>query len=30
MTTAVPLDGQGGALLGAMSIFWEADEDESG
>ena len=26
-TTAVPLDGQGGALLGAMSIFWEVDGD---
>jgi len=26
VTTAVPLDGQGGAPLGAMSIFWEADE----
>jgi PAS domain-containing protein len=23
--TAIPLDGQGGVLLGAMSIFWEAD-----
>ena len=23
VTTAIPLDGQGGALLGAMSIFWE-------
>lgn len=27
VTNAVPLDGQGGALLGAMSIFWEVDED---
>lgn len=27
VTTAVPLDGQGGALLGAMSIFWEVDGD---
>jgi PAS domain-containing protein len=27
-TTAVPLDGQGGTLLGAMSIFWEAEEGE--
>ena len=26
-TTAVPLDGQGGALLGAMSVFWEVGED---
>jgi PAS domain-containing protein len=26
-TTAIPLDGQGGALLGAMSIFWEEDGD---
>jgi PAS domain-containing protein len=25
--TAVPLDGQGGALIGAMSIFWEADQN---
>ena len=24
--TAIPLDGQGGALLGAMTIFWEADD----
>jgi len=24
VSTAVPLDGQGGALLGSMSIFWEA------
>jgi PAS domain-containing protein len=23
ITTAIPLDGQGGALIGAMSIFWE-------
>lgn len=23
VTTAIPLDGQGGALLGAMSVFWE-------
>jgi PAS domain-containing protein len=23
---AIPLDGQGGSLIGAMSIFWEADE----
>ena len=29
VTTAIPLDGQGGALLGAMSIFWE-DGDEGG
>ena len=27
VTTAVPLDGQGGKLLGSMSIFWEAPED---
>ena len=27
VTTAVPLDGQGGVLLGAMSIFWEVGED---
>ena len=26
VTTAVPLDGQGGTLLGAMSFFWEEDE----
>jgi PAS domain S-box-containing protein len=26
VTTAIPLDGQGGALLGAMSIFWEEEE----
>lgn len=24
-TTAIPLDGQGGTLLGAMAIFWETD-----
>lgn len=24
-TTAVPLDGQGGTLLGAMAIFWETE-----
>ena len=23
--TAIPLEGQGGELIGAMSIFWEAD-----
>lgn len=28
MATAVPLDGQGGTLLGAMTIFWEAEEGE--
>ena len=28
VTTAIPLDGQGGVLLGAMSIFWEAEPDE--
>lgn len=27
VTTAVPLDGQGGTLLGSMSIFWEAPQD---
>ncbi len=27
MTTAIPLDGQGGTLLGSMSFFWE---DENG
>ena len=26
VTTAVPLDGQGGTLLGAMNFFWEEDE----
>jgi len=25
VTNAVPLDGQGGILLGSMSIFWEVD-----
>ncbi len=24
-TTAIPLDGQGGTLLGAMAFFWETD-----
>ncbi|MGH8990707.1 MAG: PAS domain-containing protein [Acidimicrobiia bacterium] len=24
-TTAIPLDGQGGTLLGAMAIFWETN-----
>jgi PAS domain-containing protein len=24
-TTSIPLDGQGGILLGAMAIFWETD-----
>jgi PAS domain-containing protein len=28
VTTAIPLDGQGGTLLGAMSFFWEEDEDQ--
>jgi hypothetical protein len=28
VTTAVPLDGQGGTLLGAMNFFWEEDEDQ--
>jgi len=27
VTSAVPLDGQGGVLLGSMSIFWEEEED---
>lgn len=27
VTTSIPLDGQGGTLLGAMSIFWEEDGD---
>jgi len=27
VTTALPLDGQGGTLLGSMSIFWEAPQD---
>ena len=26
-TTAVPLEGQGGRLLGAFAVFWLADED---
>jgi PAS domain-containing protein len=26
MTTAIPLDGQGGTLLGAMNFFWEEDD----
>jgi PAS domain-containing protein len=26
VTTAVPLDGQGGVLLGSMSIFWEEED----
>jgi hypothetical protein len=30
VTTAIPLDGQGGALLGAMSVFWEEEEEEEG
>jgi PAS domain-containing protein len=28
VTTAIPLDGQGGTLLGAMNFFWEEDEDQ--
>ena len=28
VTTAVPLDGQGGALLGAMNFFWEENEEQ--
>ena len=26
ITTAIPLDGQGGTLLGAMNVFWEEHE----
>ena len=26
VTNAIPLDGQGGVLLGSMSIFWEAED----
>ena len=26
VTTAIPLDGQGGALLGAMNFFWEEED----
>jgi PAS domain-containing protein len=25
LVTAIPLDGQGGALIGAMSVFWEEE-----
>ena len=28
VTTAIPLDGQGGTLLGALSFFWEENEDQ--
>lgn len=28
VTTAVPLDGQGGELLGAMSFYWEENESQ--
>ena len=28
VTTAIPLDGQGGTLLGAMNIMWEENEDQ--
>jgi PAS domain-containing protein len=28
VTTALPLDGQGGISLGAMNFFWEVDEDQ--
>jgi PAS domain-containing protein len=28
VTTAIPLDGQGGTLIGAMNFFWEEDEAE--
>jgi PAS domain-containing protein len=27
VTTAIPLDGQGGTLLGAMNFFWEENEE---
>ena len=28
VTTAIPLDGQGGTLLGAMNIMWEENENQ--
>ena len=28
VTTAIPLDGQGGTLLGAMNFFWEEDKEQ--
>jgi hypothetical protein len=28
VTTAIPLDGQGGTLLGAMNFFWEEEEEQ--
>jgi len=28
VTTALPLDGQGGTSLGAMNFFWEVDDDQ--
>ena len=28
VTTAIPLDGQGGTPLGAMSFFWEEDGEQ--
>jgi len=28
VTTAIPLDGQGGTSLGAMNFFWEEDEEQ--
>ena len=28
VTTAIPLDGQGGTLLGAMNFFWEEDDEQ--
>ncbi|HEV3364382.1 MAG TPA: PAS domain-containing protein [Acidimicrobiia bacterium] len=28
ITTAIPLDGQGGTPLGAMNFFWEEDEEQ--
>jgi PAS domain-containing protein len=28
VTTAIPLDGQGGTLVGAMSFFWEENEEQ--
>jgi PAS domain-containing protein len=27
VTTAIPLDGQGGILLGSLSFFWEEDSE---
>ncbi len=28
VTTAIPLDGQGGTLLGALSFYWEENENQ--